>query len=34
VRDPANGVWVETVGAVAEYVLQTRGSSPASGGER
>jgi peptidoglycan/xylan/chitin deacetylase (PgdA/CDA1 family) len=28
VLDPANGIWVDTVGAVAEYILEQRGSSP------
>jgi peptidoglycan/xylan/chitin deacetylase (PgdA/CDA1 family) len=27
VADPANGIWVETVGAVAEYVVENRRSS-------
>ena len=26
VADPANGIWVETVGAVAEFVVENRRS--------
>jgi len=34
VQDPANGVWVDTVGAVAEYVVYRRRSPGAPGPER
>jgi hypothetical protein len=34
VQDPANGIWVETVGAVAEYVLEHRPGARAPGPEK